>query len=90
MKPMLLSLVAGLIVATQGAAEPISYRDAAKILPKAKGRVSLETFEDRLSEADVAALAKAGLKPKDVFNGIGATLSGYGAGRHSPLCIPSE
>jgi hypothetical protein len=81
---MILSLAMGLFMATQVIAEPLSFKEARKILPKANGKVTLVTFEDRLSEKDIATLAGAGLKPKDVFKGIGASLSGYGAAAISP------
>lgn len=84
MRPLFFTLATGLFVATQGLAEPISFKDARKILPKANGRVTLATFEEQLSETDIARLASANLKPKDVFKGIGASLSGYGAVAISP------
>lgn len=84
MRHLIFTLATSLIVATQGMAEPITYKEARKVLPKANGKVTLVTFEDRLSENDIAALASAKLKPSDVFKGIGASLSGYGAVAISP------
>jgi hypothetical protein len=84
MKPLVLIATVGMFVATQGVAEPVTFKEARKILPKANARVTLVTFEDRLSEKDIATLASANLKPDDVFKGIGASLSSYGAVAISP------
>ena len=84
MKSLCVPLLVSLILATQAGAEPLSFKEARKILPKANGKITLMSFEDRLSESDVAALAAANLKLKDVFKGIGASLSGYGAVAISP------
>ena len=74
-----LCCVAGLAVA-----EPLSFNEAKKVLPGAGKRVSLETYPDRVPEGDAEKFAAVGMKIKEVFKGIGATLEGYGAVAISP------
>lgn len=65
-------------------AEPLSFGEARKALPSAGKRVNLETYPDRVPEGDAAKFEAAGMSLKDVFEGIGATLEGYGAVAISP------
>jgi hypothetical protein len=84
MKISILSALVGVFAATQLVADPISYKEARKILPKANGKFDLVSYPDAVPEKDLATLAAAKMKSKDVFNAIGASLEGYGAVAISP------
>lgn len=84
MKISLLWLTAGLLTATHLSAEPLSFKEARKILPRANGKVELVSFPEVVPAKDMAALAAANMKSDDVFKAIGASLEGYGAVAISP------
>ncbi len=84
MKNWILCGLVGVFAATQLGAEPISYKEARKVLPKDNGKVTLVSYPDVVPEKDLNALAAAKMKPKDVFNAIGASLEGFGAVAISP------
>ena len=84
MKFSLLTAIAGVLIATQVYAEPLSFKEARKVLPKAGGKVDLVTYADFVPEQDMEALAAVKMKPRDVFKAIGASLEGYGAVAISP------
>lgn len=83
-RSLILAAIVGMFGATQLLAEPFSSREALRILPKARGEVTLATYPNRMPQKDLAQLEAAKLKLKDVFAAVGASLAGYGAVAISP------
>ncbi len=76
---VILSLSTGLSVA-----EPLSFNDARKLLPRANAKPVIATFPDVVSAADAAQLTKARQSVEDVLTSLGQAMPAYGAMAISP------
>jgi hypothetical protein len=83
---MKISLALGVALALSApvAAEPLSYSEARKVLPRVNAKPIISVDSSRVPEADRARLERAGQTIDDVLSSIGAAIPAYGALAFSP------
>jgi hypothetical protein len=83
MKPLVISVAAALLCAP-AMAEPLSYSEARKLLPRANAKAAIGVEASLVPETDRARLEGARQSIDDVLASLGAALPAYGALAISP------
>lgn len=80
----LLALGLSMVTVAPLLAEPLSFREARKVLPRANAKAVIRVDSSAVSEADKTRLERAGQTIDDVLLGVGAAIPAYGALAFTP------